>query len=1132
MKKNIKILTLVFFVALSICEKSFAQKTPIENLYEYNLENGLTLFASENHSVPLVYVEIAFRTGATSQTAQNSGLFHLYEHMMFKGNSLYKDAASMNKALSDLGVSNWNGSTGTDCVNYFFTIPSDKIVEGLEFWNAAIRTPLMNETEFENEKKVVLSEIQGSLSEPLSIYGHFVNYKMFPASPYRTDSGGSLEVIKNATVAQLRQIQKEYYVPSNAALFVGGDINPEQIFELTKQIFGSWENQQNKQNQQVQQVQQSLKPFQNDEFYFMNYDKLPENLAQIQIYFRGPDTDFDIQDTYAADYLLMILNEPGGLYDSYFSSLEDFNLYQNTIWASYGTSRASGIFSFGATISLNQNLSQNQQTNNPNNLAKKSEIFLNDLRTQIFPQIAKNKSLFSKKTKNRIVAKLSDEQLQDSETAAALLSKIRFWWCCASTQYYYNYIEEISKVSQKDVQNFIKKYFSSPAMTVILSSANNFNSDDFTSNADFADSELNAQNFSLASENSKLNDADLHLSESSKLNGENSNISEDLKRNSSAKKFTKITQDNAFWWKDEKFALSTNDFSSSENSSLNTENFSLASEDLKLNAKNSKISEKSKLNGENSKVSENQIKIKKTEYVPPKIETYYLKNKIPVYVQKNSSHNVEVAFAVRGGVENLTKETSGLESALFNLMSLSSKKFSQNQLDAISYKTGLSFSKTNKMTGSAFGISVLDKYLKETLCVLENAFLNPQFTQENFEQIQVQVQRRVKNIQNDVQTMLSYEIQQELYKNHPYEVSTLVTLDSAQNITLENLKNHHEKILDAGKIFVVAVGNFDSVWLVKELNKSLGKLKVLGDETFALAGEADGSRDKTRALAEKTGTFLQATVSFAAETDSSSSKVSALNNSSVGSSQISDAFAQETGNFAQSSANSLSEASVDFENQQNQQEKSELYKNPPALKIQKLPDVILRSPNANGTGFVARVFASPSNTSSEYIPAAICADIFSDLLFNVVREHYGACYSPSSYVVGSKAPYGAEYIYRLSDFENYKKYMQEARNYMSQNKLIESQNQNGEYVFTSIENRLEGYKNSYINSTYASSQTSEGLALKLIYNLLQFNDINYDLVQLEQVHNLTSSDIQSVFKKYWLSENTRWFMVFGLDVAK
>ncbi len=167
MKQNKKIIKIIsLFVFLFTLNFIHAEKTPVENLYEYKMENGLTVFAAENHTVPLVYIEIAIRAGAITQTPQTAGLFHLYEHMMFKGNKLYKDAASVNRALSNLGVASWNGTTGINHVNYFFTVPSNKLEEGLAFWNAAVRSPLLNDQELENEKKVVLSEIEGGKSDP------------------------------------------------------------------------------------------------------------------------------------------------------------------------------------------------------------------------------------------------------------------------------------------------------------------------------------------------------------------------------------------------------------------------------------------------------------------------------------------------------------------------------------------------------------------------------------------------------------------------------------------------------------------------------------------------------------------------------------------------------------------------------------------------------------------------------------------------------------------------------------------------------------------------------------------------------------------------------------------------------
>ncbi len=307
------------------------------------------MFVAENHTVPLVYIEIAVRAGAITQTPQTAGLFHLYEHMMFKGNMLYQDAASVNRALANLGVASWNGTTGVNHVNYFFTIPSDKIEEGLAFWNAAIRFPLMDEQELQNEKKVVLSEIEGGKTDPGKIYYEYVRSTLFPNAPYKLDSGGSFDVVKNATVEQLKQIQAEYYIPSNAGLFIGGDVTAEEAFALSERIFGTWKNP--KQIENTKTVQQNKSPLQSPQFSVMPYDKIANELSQIVIQFRGPDSDFDLQDTYATDYLISLLNEPDSpfiqrLYKNKEFKIPDFN----NSWAQYGTTRANGLIEFGTVV--------------------------------------------------------------------------------------------------------------------------------------------------------------------------------------------------------------------------------------------------------------------------------------------------------------------------------------------------------------------------------------------------------------------------------------------------------------------------------------------------------------------------------------------------------------------------------------------------------------------------------------------------------------------------------------------------------------------------------------------------------------------------------------------------------------
>jgi zinc protease len=97
----------------------FSQQTEIPGLFRYELENGLEVFVFENHAVPLARIQITFRCGSISQTPETAGLFHFYEHMLFKGNTTYPTKTEFKSALTRLGVATWNGGTSTEYVTYF-----------------------------------------------------------------------------------------------------------------------------------------------------------------------------------------------------------------------------------------------------------------------------------------------------------------------------------------------------------------------------------------------------------------------------------------------------------------------------------------------------------------------------------------------------------------------------------------------------------------------------------------------------------------------------------------------------------------------------------------------------------------------------------------------------------------------------------------------------------------------------------------------------------------------------------------------------------------------------------------------------------------------------------------------------
>jgi zinc protease len=167
MKKMI--LLLAAFGAVS----SWAQPRLPKDYYWQKLDNGLEVVVIENHKVPLATIEIAVRNGAYTEGPEYSGLSHLFEHMFFKANKDYPDQEKFLKRTQELGAI-WNGTTGDERVNYYFTFDKDSLEAGLNFMNAAIRYPIYREEDMQKERPVVDGEFQRAESDP----GFLLYYEM------------------------------------------------------------------------------------------------------------------------------------------------------------------------------------------------------------------------------------------------------------------------------------------------------------------------------------------------------------------------------------------------------------------------------------------------------------------------------------------------------------------------------------------------------------------------------------------------------------------------------------------------------------------------------------------------------------------------------------------------------------------------------------------------------------------------------------------------------------------------------------------------------------------------------------------------------------------------------------------
>src|SRR5438034_8110552 len=141
--------TLVCFVFALAPVHAWGQRAELGKIIQRRvLANGLEVIVVENHGVPLATIEIDVKNGSFTQSPQYEGLAHMYEHMFFRANSEYPEPNQFWDKASDLGAV-FNGTTQEERVNYYMTVPAEKLGDGLHLLATALREPLFRRDELE-----------------------------------------------------------------------------------------------------------------------------------------------------------------------------------------------------------------------------------------------------------------------------------------------------------------------------------------------------------------------------------------------------------------------------------------------------------------------------------------------------------------------------------------------------------------------------------------------------------------------------------------------------------------------------------------------------------------------------------------------------------------------------------------------------------------------------------------------------------------------------------------------------------------------------------------------------------------------------------------------------------------------
>lgn len=290
-------------IVVAACEKSeiaYESRTAESNGYSYEyvtndplnariytLENGLKVYLSDYKNEPRIQTAIAVRAGGKDDPADNTGLAHYLEHMMFKGTSDFgsldwdnekvlldsiesmfqyyrtltdtsqrkeyyrlidqvSNAASQyaipneyDKMVGALGAQGTNAYTTEDRTVYINDIPSNQLENWLAIESNRFST-IVNRL-FHTELEAVYEEKNRSLDNDYWKTYEALYRGMFRAHPYGTQTViGTIDHLKNPSITAIKDYFSSYYVPNNIAICISGDIDYDKTIALIDEYFGDW----------------------------------------------------------------------------------------------------------------------------------------------------------------------------------------------------------------------------------------------------------------------------------------------------------------------------------------------------------------------------------------------------------------------------------------------------------------------------------------------------------------------------------------------------------------------------------------------------------------------------------------------------------------------------------------------------------------------------------------------------------------------------------------------------------------------------------------------------------------------------------------------------------------------------
>jgi len=273
------IIILTLFFSFSVLAEESEIIIPEFEYHNFQLNNGLEVFVFEDDSIPLVELSIFYKVGSIDEEKGLTGISHFLEHTMFMGTEAL-GKGKMDELIKAVGGQN-NAATSFDYTYYYQEVPSSMLELVMAIEADRMGNLLIDSEEIEREREVICQERRSRVENNVITAGiEIIQAKAFPKSSLNHQIVGWMEDIERIEAEDIRAYYDNYYSPNNAVLVIAGDVELEEVKNLTKKYFAHYESREIKrpdfiEDKQEEEIVTEIELNTNIPFTFMLY-KIPE----------------------------------------------------------------------------------------------------------------------------------------------------------------------------------------------------------------------------------------------------------------------------------------------------------------------------------------------------------------------------------------------------------------------------------------------------------------------------------------------------------------------------------------------------------------------------------------------------------------------------------------------------------------------------------------------------------------------------------------------------------------------------------------------------------------------------------------------------------------------------------------